>query len=333
MKTYYALILSGLYLLTSCVPQRVAEETKSKLTNCETELAASKKLASETEAKNAEMKEQIEKDTKAIEGLQRDTSVLGSNLRLLTNKYDKLNSVNDQLLDKYNRLLAGSEKDNAALSGKLQTTQEQLLKKEDELKALEAKLNKQQQELDMLSAELKKREARVAELENILKQKDQATADLKKKLSDALMGFEGKGLTITQKNGKVYVSMDESLLFESGKTAVQSKGVEALKNLAKVLEQNPDINVMVEGHTDDVPMKGSGDIKDNWDLSAMRATSVTKIILQNSATDPKRIIAAGRGEFFPIDPAKTAEARKKNRRTEIILTPKLDELLKVLENN
>ncbi|MCC6181249.1 MAG: OmpA family protein [Bacteroidia bacterium] len=333
MKLYYAFILSGLYLLSSCVPQRVAEETKSKLTNCETELAASKKLASETEAKNAEMKEQIEKDTKAIEGLQRDTSVLGSNLRLLTNKYDKLNSVNDQLLDKYNRLLAGSEKDNAALSGKLQTTQEQLLKKEDELKALEAKLNKQQQELDMLSAELKKREARVAELENILKQKDQASADLKKKLSDALMGFEGKGLTITQKNGKVYVSMDESLLFESGKTAVQPKGIEALKHLAKVLEQNPDINVMVEGHTDDVPMKGSGDIKDNWDLSAIRATSVTKIILQNSATDPKRIIAAGRGEFFPIDPAKTAEARKKNRRTEIILTPKLDELLKVLESN
>ncbi len=333
MKLYYAFILSGLYLLSSCVPQRVAEETKSKLTNCETELAASKKLGSETEAKNAEMKEQIEKDTKAIEGLQRDTSVLGSNLRLLTNKYDKLNSVNDQLLDKYNRLLAGSEKDNAALSGKLQTTQEQLLKKEDELKALEAKLNKQQQELDMLSAELKKREARVAELENILKQKDQASADLKKKLSDALMGFEGKGLTITQKNGKVYVSMDESLLFESGKTAVQPKGIEALKHLAKVLEQNPDINVMVEGHTDDVPMKGSGDIKDNWDLSAIRATSVTKIILQNSATDPKRIIAAGRGEFFPIDPAKTAEARKKNRRTEIILTPKLDELLKVLESN
>lgn len=333
MKLYYAFILSGLYLLSSCVPQRVAEETKSKLTNCETELAASKKLASETEAKNAEMKEQIEKDTKAIEGLQRDTSVLGSNLRLLTNKYDKLNSVNDQLLDKYNRLLAGSERDNAALSGKLQTTQEQLLKKEDELKALEAKLNKQQQELDMLSAELKKREARVAELENILKQKDQASADLKKKLSDALMGFEGKGLTITQKNGKVYVSMDESLLFESGKTAVQPKGIEALKHLAKVLEQNPDINVMVEGHTDDVPMKGSGDIKDNWDLSAIRATSVTKIILQNSATDPKRIIAAGRGEFFPIDPAKTAEARKKNRRTEIILTPKLDELLKVLESN
>jgi chemotaxis protein MotB len=230
-------------------------------------------------------------------------------------------------------MLAGSEKDNASLSSKLQGTQEQLLKKQDELNLIEAKLNRQQQDLDALSAQLKLREARVNELESILKNKDQATADLKKKLQDALFNFENKGLTITQKNGKVYVSMDESLLFASGKTAVEPKGVEALKNVAKVLEQNPDINILVEGHTDDVPMKGNGDIKDNWDLSVMRATSVTKILLQNSKTDAKRITSAGRGEYFPIDASKTAEARKKNRRTEIILTPKLDELLKVLDNN
>jgi chemotaxis protein MotB len=309
------------------------EETKAKLTTCETESASLKKSNQEFEAKNAEMKETIVKEQKELAGLQRDTAIMGSNLKLLQNKYDKLNQVNDQLLDKYNRMLVGSEKDNAKLSGQLQLTQEQLLKKEDELKALEAKLNKQQQDLDALAAELKKREARVNELEEVLKKKDQATADLKKKLQDALMGFEGKGLTITQKNGKVYVSMDESLLFESGKTAVQPKGVEALKHVAKVLEQNSDINVLIEGHTDDVPMKGAGEIKDNWDLSVIRATSVTKIILQNSKTEPTRITSAGRGEFFPIDPSKTPEARKKNRRTEIILTPKLDELLKVLDNN
>lgn len=127
--------------------------------------------------------------------------------------------------------------------------------------------------------------------------------------------------------------MDESLLFASGKTNVEPKGIEALKNVAKVLEQNIDINVLVEGHTDDVPMKGAGEIKDNWDLSVMRATSVTKIMLSSAKIESSRITAAGRGEFFPLDPAKTAEARKKNRRTEIILTPKLDELLKVLGNN
>ena len=333
MKIKFLIICTALIALSSCVPQRLMEETKAKLSTCETESAAAKKNATELEAKNAEMKETIVKEEKELAGLQRDTAIMGTNLRLLSNKYDKLNLVNDQLLDKYNRMLAGSEKDNAKLSGQLQMTQEQLLKKEDELKALELKLNKQQQDLDALSIELKKREARVNELEEVLKKKDQATADLKKKLQDALMGFEGKGLTITQKNGKVYVSMDESLLFESGKTAVQPKGIEALKNVAKVLEQNADINVLIEGHTDDVPMAGKGEIKDNWDLSVIRATSVTKIILQNSKTEPTRITSAGRGEFFPLDAAKTPEARKKNRRTEIILTPKLDELLKVLGSN
>jgi chemotaxis protein MotB len=236
-------------------------------------------------------------------------------------------------MDRLNKLLSGSEKDNSKLSGDLQMTQEQLLKKQDELKALEAKLLLQKLDLEALSAELKKREARVNELEEILKKKDQAANDLKKKLSDALLGFENKGLTITQKNGKVYVSMDESLLFASGKTNVEARGVEALKNVAKVLENNVDINVLVEGHTDDVPMKGAGEIKDNWDLSVIRATSVTKIMLSSAKIDSQRITAAGRGEFFPLDNAKTPEARKKNRRTEIILTPKLDELLKVLGNN
>lgn len=319
--------------LASCVPQRLLEESKTKEENCQKELASIKKSAQENETKLAELTEKFEANEKANVGLKRDTSIIGSNYRNLTSKYDKLNILNEQLLDRLNKLMAGAEKDNAKLSSDLQLTQEQLLKKQDELKALELKLNKQQQDLEALAAELKKREARVSELEDILKKKDQAANDLKKKLSDALYNFENKGLTITQKNGKVYVSMDESLLFASGKTNVEPKGVEALKNVAKVLEQNVDINVMVEGHTDDVPMKGAGEIKDNWDLSVMRATSVTKIMLSSANIDAKRITSAGRGEFFPLDPAKTPEARKKNRRTEIILTPKLDELLKVLGNN
>lgn len=321
-------------LLTSCVPARKLDECNEKKTACENELGALKTTNQGNEARIKELNEQMVKFTKENDGLRRDTGIMGSNYRILTVKYDKLNQLNESLLDKYNKLLAGSERDNAKLSVDLQTTQAALLKKQDELNALAAELAQKKKDLDALSEQLKAREARVNELENILKQKDQAAADLKKKLSDALFAFENKGLTITQKNGKIYVSMEESLLFASGKTDVQPKGVEALKGLAKVLDQNPDINIMVEGHTDDVPMKGSGEIKDNWDLSVMRATSVTKIILTSSPNiDPKRITSAGRGEFFPLDPAKTAEARKKNRRTEIILTPKLDELLKVLGTN
>lgn len=333
IKKYFVITITAAAIAFSCVPSRIMEETKAKLNTCETERDALKKSAQENEAKIAELKEQMVKNEKENAGLKRDTAIVGSNYRNLTTKYDKLNALNEQLMNRLDKLLAGSASDNAKLSGDLQLTKEQLLKKEDELKALEAKLNKQKADLDELSIQLKQREARVNELEEILKKKDQAATDLKKKLSDALLGFENKGLTITQKNGKVYVSMDESLLFASGKTNVETRGVEALKNVAKVLESNTDINVMVEGHTDDVPMKGAGEIKDNWDLSVIRATSVTKILLSSAKIDAKRITSAGRGEFFPLDPAKTPEARKKNRRTEIILTPKLDELLKVLGNN
>ncbi len=332
-RSFYISILAAT-LLSSCVPQRKLEECQDKQKACETELAALKTTSQANEAKVKDFTEQLTRNTKDIDGLKRDTNIMGTNYRILTVKYDKLNQLNDELMDKLNKQLSSSEKDNAKLSGDLQTTQTALLKKQDELTLLSAQLNKQKQSLDSLSTQLQLREKRVNELEAVLKKKDQAAADLKKKLSDALYNFENKGLTITQKNGKIYVSMDESLLFASGKTAVEPKGIEALKNLAKVLDQNPDINIMVEGHTDDVPMHGNGEIKDNWDLSVMRATSVTKIILSSSpGIDPKRISAAGRGDFFPLDPAKTTEARKKNRRTEIILTPKLDELLKVLDSN
>ena len=144
------------------------------------------------------------------------------------------------------------------------------------------------------------------------------------------MGFENNGLTIEQKNGKVYVSLEESLLFALGKYEVDVKGVEVLKKLAVVLEQNPDINITVEGHTDDIPYRGSGDIQDNWDLSVKRATSVLKIITDNSKVDPTRLTAAGRGEYIPLDKANTKEGRQKNRRTEIILAPNLDELYEFL---
>ncbi|MBL7884018.1 MAG: OmpA family protein [Bacteroidia bacterium] len=333
-KTFnYTFVLTVIIWMAACVPARQLEEEKAKRENCEKELSDLKTKSQDCETKLMEANKLLADNQKIIVGLEKDTAVIGNSYRILTSKYDKLNTINEQLLDKYNRLLEGNIADTKKLSGELQLTQEQLLKKQDELKALAAELDAKKKNLDELTAELKKREARVAELEAILKNKDAAVNELKKKLSDALLGFEGKGLTITQKNGKVYVSMDESLLFASGSITVEAKGVEALKSVAKVLEQNTDINVVIEGHTDDVPMAGKGEIKDNWDLSVMRATSIVKIITKNSATDPRRLTAAGRGEYFPIEATKTPEARKKNRRTEIILTPKLDELFKVLETN
>lgn len=330
-KKYFFILFS--IFLVACVPASKLASEKTKRENCEKELANLKASSQSMETELNELKNKMAETEKQISGLKKDTSIISTNYRHLTAKYDKLNQVNENLIEKYNKLLLGSNSESQKLSGQLSTTQEQLQKKEDDLKKLQSELEQKKSDLDILNSELKKREERVKELEDVLKQKEAAVSALKKKVSDALLGFEGKGLSVTQKNGKVYVSLEESLLFATGKWAVESKGVEVLKKLAKVLETNTDINVMVEGHTDDVPMKGLGDVKDNWDLSAVRATSVVKILTQNSSIDPKRLTSAGRGEFFPIDNAKTKEARAKNRRTEIILTPKLDELLKVLESN
>jgi chemotaxis protein MotB len=173
---------------------------------------------------------------------------------------------------------------------------------------------------------------RVNELENILAEKERVVNDLRDKVATALFGFENNGLTIEIKNGKVYVSLDESLLFASGSWSVNAKGRDALIKLAKVLETNEDVNVLIEGHTDNVPFRGSGQVKDNWDLSVMRATAIVKIIVENSRVDPSRLLAAGRSEYHPVDNTNTAQGRAKNRRTEIILTPKLDELFQLLEN-
>lgn len=329
----FFIILGISSIIASCVPHRVFEETENKLKTCQNDLDNCKKTQQDCETQLANLKEKMSTMEKENNTLKIDSTLRGSSYRELNVKYQKLSALNDQLIAKLEKLQAGLEKDNALLSGDLQKTKEDLIRKEAELKLLEQQLLQQKNDLAKLSDELNKREARIKELEAILKQKEDATNQLKKKLQDALFAFENKGLSINIKNGKVYVSMEENLLFDIGKTNVSQKGIEALKSLAKVLEQNPDINIMVEGHTDNIPMKGSGDIKDNWDLSVMRATSVTKIILANGNIDPKRITAAGRGEFLPLDNSKTPEARKKNRRTEIILTPKLDELFKVLETN
>lgn len=320
-------------LLATCVPARKYEEEQAKRQAAEAERDKLKQENSDYATKSAELDRQLLENRKQILGLQGDTTGCGMRYRLLSSQYDQLTANYELLLKQNKDLMARQSNENTLLVGKLNLSQEQLIAKEDSLKRMDVNLKRQKRSLDSLTTELQKREMRVRELQSALTAKDSAISAIKIKVKQALLSFEGKGLTVTEKNGKVYVSMEDKLLFASGSTAVQPEGVKALKALAKVLEQNPDINIMVEGHTDDVPMKGSGEIKDNWDLSVMRATSVSKILLANGSIDPKRITAAGRGEYFPLNPAKTSEARAQNRRTEIILTPKLDELFKVLDAN
>lgn len=319
-----------LFLIAACVPARKYDETVAKLTAAERSRDSLKTLCVDYDAKQAELNKQIKSCTEERDKLKMDTMGCGMRYRILTMQYDQLTANYELLLKQNKELMSRQTSENTALVGRLNLTQEELFRKEDSLKKLDVSLKAQRRSLDSLNALLLKREMRVRELERALAAKDSAVLALQTKVKNALVGFEGKGLTVTQKNGKVYVSMDEKLMFATGSTTVQSGGINALVALAKVLVANPDINIMVEGHTDNVPMKGSGEIKDNWDLSVMRATSVTKILILNGV-DPKRITAAGRGEHFPVAPNDTPENKAKNRRTEIILIPNLDDLFKVLE--
>jgi chemotaxis protein MotB len=214
----------------------------------------------------------------------------------------------------------------------LNKSREDLQRRDDQLKRDSIALDDREKNLNDLKEDLKVKQARVDELEAVLKSVDSTTNRLKTAVSKALMGYENNGLTVFQKEGRVYVSMEEQLLFASGSTVIEKKGEKALKDLSNVLGNNKDINIMVEGHTDNVPISGTlpSGARDNWELSVLRATSVVKIILANNSVDPTRLTASGRGPFKPIDTASTSDARKKNRRTEIILSPKLDELSKLL---
>ncbi|MDX9942182.1 MAG: OmpA family protein [Bacteroidales bacterium] len=258
--------------------------------------------------------------------LVEDTMRLGTNIRNLTANYEALNRTYALVQEQNEKLLEGRASETQQILGKLQETQEDLQRREDELREKEQNLNR-------LMGEFAAKEARVNELESILNRQEAVVQELRRTVSSALLGFENNGLTVETRNGKVYVSLEESLLFASGSTTVDSKGESALKELAQVLERNPDISVMIEGHTDDVPLRPGASIRDNWDLSVLRATAIVRILLKHGSIEPERFIVAGRGEHLPIDPAKTAEARRKNRRTEIILTPKLDALFQIIEMN
>lgn len=174
--------------------------------------------------------------------------------------------------------------------------------------------------------------ARVGELENLINEKEKNLSLLKKNLSNALLNFEGKGLTVDQRNGKVHVSMENKLLFKSGSWTVGSEGIKAINQLSNVLAENPEINVLIEGHTDNIPYSGNGSIKNNWDLSTKRATSIVLLLLKDKMILPQNITAAGRGEFLPIGSNSSEKGRSSNRRIEVILTPQLDTITELLEN-
>lgn len=331
IKSYIGFVV--LVFMISCVPTHQFKDLQGRNIECEEERD---RLFGENEAltvENTELKTNAEAVDGKIEDYEQERVAMDKEMEKLQNDYTDLETKYFELQKTQENLIKGNVEETKRLLRQLETTQNDLKEREDKLREMQNAMNAKQQNLDALQVELEMRNKRLIELERILARKDSAVNALKNKVTTALLGFEKEGLSVSVQNGKVYVSLDEKLLFPSGSAEVDPKGERALKKLAKVLEQNTDINIMIEGHTDDVPYIESAAIKDNWDLSVKRATSIVRILLEGTSIDPKRLMAAGRGEFLPVDPRKTAEARQKNRRTEIILTPKLDELLEILESN
>ncbi|WP_188559873.1 OmpA/MotB family protein [Hymenobacter glacieicola] len=244
----------------------------------------------------------------------------------LQTQYTDASRSRDQLQAEKNALQEEKARNEEAL-------RTSLLTKNQQVNQLNASLSGAQQENSQLSADLRGKEQRIADMQRILEQKDAAVKALRQKVGDALLGFNSQDLQVNVRNGKVYVSLSEQLLFKSGSTKVDPKGQEALSKLATALKGNQDVNVLVEGHTDNVPIaKGTAGMRDNWDLSVLRATEITRILTQ-AGLPASQVTPSGRAQHVPVAQNDSPTNKALNRRTEIILTPKLDELFQILEQN
>lgn len=301
-------------LFTACVPQRKYEELQTSMDAMRSESEAALAKARDAQATLDAQASEMSDLKRRVKLLEQDTTTLGTSLRKMQQQYDKINALNDELLDKYNKLLAGDRSENRKLL--------------TDLEALRLDLQNKEDSIARSSKRLAEREARLSELQAELDRKDAAMRDLKDRVSRALTGFEGKGLTVEQRDGRIYVSLENKLLFPSGSATVDKQGREALVKLAKAIEADRDISILVEGHTDTDKILPGSTYKDNWELSVERATSVVRILQEASAIEARRITAAGRSQYVPVDPAD----KSKNRRIEVILTPDLSALYNMVKD-
>ncbi|HSQ45861.1 MAG TPA: OmpA family protein [Lutibacter sp.] len=302
--------------LNSCVSKKVYQELETKFNN----LRSSNSALVEEKDNLLAAKKALEAD---LEKLNSDYSALNTKKEILADELVSVQNKYKNLDESYNVLSAQSSK---KLAEQSQKNQELLVQLEEK----ERKLAIESDRLVKLQNELAQRSNQIDELQGLINAKEAQMQQLKNAISSALLSFEGKGLTVVQKNGKIYVSMENKLLFDSGSWAVGSEGKNAVEQLANVLSKNPDINVLIEGHTDNVPYTGATVI-DNWDLSVKRATAIVRI-LQSKGVNPTQITAAGRSEYVMVGSNATSEGKAKNRRIEIILAPNLDEISKLLNN-
>lgn len=311
--------------LSSCVSYRKFEDVEAKKNQFQADNERLTRQLNEAEST-------IGQQAKQIGNLEHDNRNLTKDLATERDRYDRLDETNRDLLARYDRLLEENRRlveatsnEKSELVGELSSKQLELDRKAKDLAQLEARLSAQESSNKKLEEELKQREAKVKELQDAIQQKEEKLKALQSTVANALRGFSDADLLqVREENGKVYVSLSQNLLFQSGSKRINSSGKEALAKLAGVLKTNKEISITVEGHTDT-----DGDSDFNWDLSVGRATSVVKELTDNGV-DPKRVIASGRGQYFPVASNDTSKGKAQNRRTEIILTPDLDKLYQII---
>lgn len=311
--------ISILALCVSCVPIKKYQDLEENYKQLQEDEKSFKTKAIDAESKLSEYETQLKVMDSEVTGLKEENERVQNDYGKLQAQYDRTTQENEELEKKYAAVLSNGNAETSKLIQDLEKTRIELQKKEDRLNKLEKELNQREKAIQ-------EKEARISELESIIKEQELAVERLRAKIAEALLGFKDKGISVIEKDGKIYVSMEAKLLFASGKTDVNPDGKTALIDLAKVLETTEDIDIVVEGHTDSDAMNSSAHPKDNWELSVLRATSVVKIMLGNSAMDPLNITAAGRSEFHPVDP----DDKAKNRRIEIIISPDLSQLFELI---
>ena len=323
MKNLFSLLpfFIVLLLLSACVPAKKYKDLLEREKVCSEELAKFKKSSGEYESLSKDLQTKFANASRDLAKLIQDTTALGSKYRLLLRDYNIIDGEYKSLQKSFDKLKNLSARETAELQNQLEAKNNELQIKEDALLKLDQELKEKQRLLI-------EREKRVNELEEAIRKKEAAVQLLKAKVANALRSFENKGLTVVQKNGKIYVSLEAKLLFKSGSTLVEAEGVRALVELGKALESEKDLEIIVEGHTDTDKLNSSISPKNNWELSVLRATSVVQILLNNSNMTPAQIMAGGRGEFLPVDESD----KSKNRRIEVIISPNLNELFEIISN-
>lgn len=276
----------------------------------------SNRVFNDLESRYAQLKDNYNRQTKSIE-------TLNAEMKDLTEKFVTLENTLEETEDSLGQKQQKLEQLESSLDLLKQNSETALKERIAENETLMEKITERENELA-------DRMARVDELEGLIARQQEAMRNLKEKIADALLNFEDKGLTVEARDGKVYVSMENKLLFSSGSWKVESEGQKAIEGLASVLADNPDISILIEGHTDNVPYSGKGPLKGNWDLSTKRATAIVNQLLENPDILPQNLTAAGRGEYLPIAPNSTKAGRAANRRIEVVLSPQLDEITQII---